>query len=511
MSIFNNFLDRSRKLELGSYSDNFSRKGYNWEDIKKQMLGAPEEKPVEPKPADPAPSTINRENSWSFFNNPRSEWEDRRKRMMDDYKKEMQVKFQEKTEKDKRQRFSESNQNNFHSPDRTKEYSQSLRTDNSQLSFNTFESPSSYKVEYYSPQVKSKFSPENRSYVPQAGNLPKDNFDERNSQRSGYPVSDFKQIGANLTYEQSRSLREKQLEEWRRSVQTQLEERNKQKEEAKSRKLLEDKLEEAKVKREVEELNKRHQKEIRFEAGIPLEDHYEEAPIYENPRPKPKALPKAEEYEVYPIRQQVSIKKTRVQDDYRVRHEIVLQEAGIRDIIHQIKSEASHAAAERQEIIQDLERMKFELKNTRIFDPFSYSVNNYRPSYQDNSKYTTFKSAGNSIVQGAWGKQEELRGESKYFTKMHKKEYYDIENQDAVNQLEKLDKILLTQIEETEEFPGDMQGAAIVDLNEKFGENKDSFNEKEEKNEEMHADYVKEDNKEDPDEEIEDDDNEDMN
>ena len=450
MSIFNNFLDRSRKLELGSFSDNFSRKGYNWEEIKKQMIGSAEEKPPEPTKPEAIQSSLSRESSWSFFNNPKSEFEDRRKRMTDDYRKEMQVKFQEKIEKDKRPRFVEK-QTVYNSPppqiDKN-EYSPYIRYNQSQVTYQSYESPPApSRFEYYSPQVNKKFTPSPEPPKPVAK-----------------PEPVYEYAKANLTSDQSRSIRERQLEEWRKSVQAQVEERNKIKEEAKSKKMLEDRLEEAKIKREVDELNKKHQQEIRFETGMVVEDRYEPRTVYEPPPKRPP--PKVEEREAYPVRKTVK-KQTKPKEEYRVRHEVVLQEAGIRDIIHQIKAEASHAAAERQEIIQDLERMKFELRNTRLYDPYSYSYSYNRPLYEDSSvKYKTFASAGKSIVNG-WNKGEELHSKSTYFTKKQRNDYNDIASEEMISQLDKLDQIILSQIEEKEEFNEEMSAGEVREVDNK--------------------------------------------
>jgi hypothetical protein len=435
--------------------------GYNWDDIKKQMIGATEEKPEPPKP-EPVSNSINRENSWSFFSNPRSDWEDRRKRMTEDYKKEMQLKFQEKVENDKRRRYPVQISKNPESPEKTNSYPESFRFNNSRVSYPSFESPPApNKVEYYSPQVKSKFSPDPFKSSPQALQVLKSSQPLQSLQglQPSQPESSFKQLGANLTYDQSRSLREKQLEEWRRSVQEQLEERNKLKEEEKSRKMMEDKLEEAKIKREVEELNKKHLQEIRFETGFVEENSFQPT-RYEPPRPPPKV----EEREAYPVRKPTKM-ITKPREDYRIRHEIILQEAGIRDIIHQIKAEANHAAAERQEILQDLERMKFEIKNTRVFDPFSYSFNYSRPFYLESNRFMSFSNAGKSIVNGSWGKNEELRAESQYFTKVQKREYHEIANQETLNQIQKLDQIIFAKLQETEEFDeGNQFGEPVKNL-----------------------------------------------
>ena len=482
MSIFSyNYLDRTRKTDLSSFSDNFSKKGYNWDDIKKQMTGSVPEKPQEPAKFEQQPSEITRDNSWSFFNNPRSEWEDKRKSMVEDYRKEMHAKFQEKIEKDKKPKYIEKRE--FYSsistqPKPPEDPRSSLSYNKSVIMTSSIDLSQSELPNYYSPQVRPKYIPEPSSnpYTNSYQNPfpesypyaapPQNPYSYQNPSQNNYlksyaytslspshqspnlksyvpekpaePVAEYSKT--NLTSDQSKSIRERQLEEWKRSVQTQLEERNKTKEEQKSKKLLEDKLEEAKIKREVDELNKKYQQEIRYESGFTVEESYQPAPY----RPPPKV----EEREAAPPLRQPFRQPTRPKEDYKIKHDLVLQEAGIRDIILKIKSEASHAAAERNEILIELDRMKAELRNTRIYDPFTNSSAYYRPYKPPENKFVTLSSAGKNIINGSRNQYDELQSKSKYISKRSDNHYHDIDSPEVKNQLSKLDDILSSQIDE---------------------------------------------------------------
>ena len=155
------FQERPNRGDIGSFSENFSKKGYEWENIRKQMSGYIPEKPQDPPRHEPQQNIINRENSWSFFNNPRSEWEEKRKNMVEDYRKEMQAKFQEKIEKDKKPRFIEKRElyNSMNHQERSIEDQRSYPIPNKSNMMNSSleSSPPIERFDYYSPQYKSKY------------------------------------------------------------------------------------------------------------------------------------------------------------------------------------------------------------------------------------------------------------------------------------------------------------------------------------------------------------------
>lgn len=425
MSIFSyNFPERSCNFYTDIYPDNSSKKAYDWDQIKKQMTRSDTEKPKETKEQiKPESSVISRESSWSFFNNPRSEWEDRRKNLAEEYKKEMQAKFQEKIQKDQKPKYLEKREfyTSFNQPNNPVEDPKPYNNYHKNAINTSVEaaSPIPEKFEYYSPQIKNKYNSPNPRY----------SLQEKN------PEPHYEYSKANLTSDQNKLIRERQLQEWKKTVQAQMEDRNKIKEEQKSKKLLEDKLEEAKIKRELDELNRKYQKEIRYETGFNEEK-------YEIPSRPP---PKIEERETPPpswpvVKHQVAKPK----EDYKIKHDLVFQEAGIRDVIIKIRSEASHAAAERQEILAELERMKSELRLNRQYDPYS-SSKAYKPVV---NRYIPFTSAGKSIITNTWKQNDELHSQTKYFTKNNYREYNEIDSSQVKNQLNKLDELLMPAINE---------------------------------------------------------------
>lgn len=452
MSIFSyNFVDR-RKNDLSSFSENFSKRGYAWEDVKKQITGSVPEVRKEPQKAEPKHEEIARDNSWGFFNNPRSEWEDKRKSMVEDYRKEMQAKFQEKIEKDKKPKYMEKREF-YSSMKQTEEPKQNLLYNRSVVMNQSLDVSQSEQPSYYSPQYRSKFDSNPYSYQspvinPQYSNTvpqnpianPQPYSNPRQYIKEKSPEPRYEYSKTNLTSDQNKGIREKQLEEWKKTVQAQLEERNKAKEEQKSRKLLEDKLEEAKIKRDLDELNKKYQQEIRYETGA-ADEKYEPVQVYRPP-------PQFEEREAMPMRTSVIRQPVKVKDDFKTKHDLVLQEAGIRDIILKIRSEANHAAAERQEILIELDKMKSELRNTRLYDPFGASSAYYRPYKSPENKFLTFSSAGKSIVNNSWKQNEELNSKSKYIVKKNNVYYNEIDSPEVKHQLSQLDSILTSQIEE---------------------------------------------------------------
>ena len=186
---------------------------------------------------------------------------------------------------------------------------------------------------------------------------------------------------------------------------------------------------------------------MRYETGMPVED------VYKPTRPPPKH----EEREAPPVRT-LTKHASKTKEDYKVKHELVLQEAGIRDIIMKIKSEASHAAAERQDILADLDRMKAELRNTRLYDPFAaiYNSKQYRPDYK-------LSYAGKSIVNNSKKHYDELQHQSKYIVNKYKNEYNEIQSPQVKNQLNRLDEILMTQINENFEEEKEENDEKIVE------------------------------------------------
>ena len=133
--------------------------------------------------------------------------------------------------------------------------------------------------------------------------------------------------------------------------------------------------------------------EIRYETGLSTEEKYQ---------PPQRMPPKFEEREALPVRPVIKQQQVKTQikqkEDYKIKHDLVLQEAGIRDVIIKIKLEASHAAAERQEILVELDRMKAELRNTRLYDPFGNSSSYYRPYKPPENKFVGLSYAGKNIV-----------------------------------------------------------------------------------------------------------------
>lgn len=469
MSIFSyNFLDRSRKQDIGSLSDNFSKQGYDWNSVKKQLYNfAPENppEPEKPKP-NPSPPPLTRESSWNFFSNPKSEWEERRKHMVDDYRKEMQSKFQEKIIKDQKPKYIEKQEfyNSVKQGDKFLEDSQStLSYNKSFIITNPHDNALTgvkEKIEYYSPQMQSKYQKDRTIGKETSPNRPLQTV--------------FEYSKANMTSDQNKILRERQLEEWKKSVQEQLQERNKAKEELKSKKMLEDKLEEVKIKREIEDLHKKYKQELRYESGLTLEDNYK-------PQPKSKVQETQETREVYNNYKPVQTDKKQAykenkpvkkKEDYRMNHENTLQEAGIKDITLKIRSEATYAAKERQEVLNDLERMKAEIRSTRIFDPFAPS-SLYAQAYKPpENRSIQLSYAGKGIINNNW-RNTELQGQSTYVYKKPHNTYNDIESADIKNQLSKLDEILSLNIEKEIKEEDDEEGKEFVMENETENYSKD--------------------------------------
>ncbi|OMJ80523.1 hypothetical protein SteCoe_19219 [Stentor coeruleus] len=446
MSAFSyNLLERNHRQDLGGFNEIFQKRGYNWDEAKKQMTGQSYENPPESVKPEPQPG-ISKEGSWAFFNNPRSEWEDRHKLMVDNYRKEMQTKYQEKVQREQKPKYIEKQEyyNSVNYEKTIEDTRSGLSYNKSWLSGNTNDNSliQKDKPEYQSPQFKQK-NPQNPTPT-------------RENPSTGPLQNMYGYSKTNLTSEQNKVLRDKQMEEWKRSVQQQMEDRNRLKEEQRSKQIMEEKREEAKLQREIDELNKKYKQEIRYEAGLPLEEKYEPPPVQQvkfKPQPEPKVVVKNEEKTPMPIQMPIRPNKKisyRHQEDFELKHENELKEAGIRDTIMRIRSEATHAAEERQEILKDLERMKSEIRNTRIFDPMAqsylYNQNYYKPDYRSGQ----LSQAGKGIIGNNWANQE-LQSKSTLITRKNYNGqglYNDIENMEIKKQLNRLDEILMGQIEE---------------------------------------------------------------
>lgn len=464
MSSFSyNFLERNRRQDLGGFSEVFAKRGNNWDEAKKQMTGQNFENPPEVIKPELQPG-INREGSWAFFNNPRSEWEDRHKLMADNYRKEMQLKYQEKVQREQKPKHIEKQEyyNSINQYEKTVDDTRTgLSYNKSWLSGNTNDNSfvQKEKSDYQSPQFKQK-NPQNPTPI-------------RENPSTGPLQNVYGYSKTNLTSEQNKVLRDKQMEEWKKSVQQQMEDRNRLKEEQRSKQIMEEKREEAKLQREIDELNRKYKQEIRYEAGLPLEEKYDPPPVPQakaklnaKPQPEPKDVVKSEEKIPMPMQMPMPIRYSKKisykhQDDFELKHENELKEAGIRDTIMRIRSEATHAAEERQEILKDLEKMKAEIRSTRIFDPMAqsylYSQNYYKPDYRSGQ----LSQAGKGIIGSNWVNQE-LQSKSTLITrKAYNGQglYNDIENLEIKNQLSRLDEILMGQIEERdiEEEEKDME------------------------------------------------------
>ncbi|OMJ66779.1 hypothetical protein SteCoe_36259 [Stentor coeruleus] len=447
MSTFSyNLLDKNRRQDLGGYSEIFPKGGYNWDEAKKQIPGQSFENPNESVIPEPQ-SKINREGSWGFFNNPKSEWEDRHKLMADNYRKEMQIKYQEKVQRDQKPKNIEK-QEYYNLP---KQYENIIDDTRSGLSYNKSWISGAINDNSYTqndiPDYKNSQFKQNN---PQNPTPTRENL-TTNPLQNVYGYSK-----TNLTSEQNKILRDKQMDEWKKSVQQQMEDRNRMKEEQKSKQIMEEKREEAKLQREIDELNRKYKQEIRYEAGLPLEEKYEPPfipEVKEKSQPEVKIVVKNEEKNPMPIQMPIRHAKKisyKYHEDLELKHQNELKEAGIRDMIIRIKSEATNAAEERQELLKDLERMKAEIRNTRIFDPTSqsylYNQNYYKPDFRSGQ----LSKAGKGIIGFNWVDQE-LQSKSTLITKKAYNDqglYNDIENLGVKKQLNRLDEILMGQIEE---------------------------------------------------------------
>lgn len=441
MSFFHySLLDSSIKLDPVPLNDSQYKQNPSFSDKTSQPKPDPQPKPLETtKPTKPT----NRENAWNFFSNPKSEWEDRHKLIAEEYRKEMHAKFQEKIIKDQKPKYLEkqefynslkSYENLTEDPQNTLTYNKSFVTNPSNDS--SLLGPKE-KVDYFSPQIVSKYQQNT------------ENIQNRPLQTVfGYSKT-------NLTSDQTQLIRQKQLEDWKKSVKEQLEERDRLKMEVRSKKIQQERLEEAKVQKELEELNKRYKNELRYEAGLPLEDknegqnkliQAEKVKIPQSPQENQGNYevkePKQGNYEsryqenkdfymglvpyvnIEPV-QAFRKQPFRVVKDYKGRHENALKESGIRELIKKIHSDALTAVAERQEVLSELETLKNEIRYSRISDPFAYKspyVQAYRPDYRS----LQLAYAGKGIVTNTWHNSE-LESSSMYLSKRPKSIFDNVE------------------------------------------------------------------------------------
>ncbi|OMJ81823.1 hypothetical protein SteCoe_17645 [Stentor coeruleus] len=438
MSFFHySLLDSSSNLDLVPTNNSQYKQNPSFSDKTSQPKPDPQSKPLEiTKPT----QTSTRENAWNFFSNPKSELEDRHKLINEEYRKEMHAKFQEKIIKDQKPKYIEKQEfyNSLKKPENLIENPQNSLSYNKSFVTNPSNDTSllgpKEKVDYFSPQIVSKYQ--------QNPIQTTDNIQNRPLQTV------FRYSKTNMTSDQAQEIRQKQLEDWKKSVKEQLEERDRLKMDIRSKKIQEEKLEDVKVQKEIEELNKRYQNELRYEAGLPLEDKNdhqvqlkqdEKVKIPQSPKdPQNNYEPKQQKqgnfersYQenkdyhmglgsysnlepIQPFRKQ----PFRVTKDYQGRHENALQEAGIRELIKKIRSDAMTAVVERQEVIHELETIKNEIRNSRILDPFAYK-SPYVQAYQPDYRSLQLAYAGKGIITNTW-QSSELESSSMYLSKKPK-------------------------------------------------------------------------------------------
>ncbi|CAG9333500.1 unnamed protein product [Blepharisma stoltei] len=467
----------------------------------------------------------------NFFTNPTSDWEQRRKLMQEEYKKEFQKSMQESQKKTRKGRIPE-NEETYVPDTLNKEprpypipypiqqsFTRSegnIPTQNfmngfgyRQQSFSnnfskepeptwltpdkTFPAQDQYSSNFYfSQNIPQKVSfqeqPSKINYPVFPNNRPSEEYfpfgkpgagapnrDENgnivtkrpgnfmNSQPEPQHQNNPRSNGNSpqpLRNEDYQNNKQKQKDEWRKELQEQVLERQRQKEEQKQRKLLEEKIEEAKIMRELKELEHKYKKEIKFEKGEDTNSEFSE-PFSQEPLPpkereieKPKMEFQTKEYqEVKPQRQTIYDVKPRELEVWQSRSELVGQHNALREIITKIRQEASNSNNERIDAINELERLKNELRQKRIEDEYkskksmalSYQSNYYHPTIEPRSPFS-LAAARNITSRSQFVPFQKIKQSKtpppvrplKVFTN----DYAEIESPEAKTQLANLDYLL---------------------------------------------------------------------
>ena len=277
-----------------------------------------------------------------------------------------------------------------------------------------------------------------------------------NSPGPGYSTK-LKSFHANLSYDEQKTIRERQKEEWRKALQEQMKQRQEAKEREKKNKIEREKIEEAKLNSEINELRDKYKREILYEKGYSNNMHYEpkerqQPKQYKELQREPqkesyKELPKEPHRELHrepqkePTRVTQSSSKKLIHnykdvDSWQAKVDYQAQQSSLENIISRLKEEARNAEFQRLEAMKELDKLKQNVES-RSFVLRSPEPMYYRPpitppkrNFSTDSKFIPLTNAGHSIINQSYKPKVSSN-------------YSKIEDSDTKSQIARLDQLLV--------------------------------------------------------------------
>lgn len=248
---------------------------------------------------------------------------------------------------------------------------------------------------------------------------------------------------------EERNQKDKQQEELRKALHEQVELRRAKEEEDRRRKLRQDKLEEERVRRQLNEIDSDIRRELQEgELSRTFEDP---PPTYKVPQRSKRLVSRSESvrkhavFRQQPVAVSPSPQRSRKFEAYRLRTETENQNDSVQDMISQLKVEKSNSKNYAWKAMKEFEDIK-ESVNYKSFSPDikpAYDVQHRTGDYRwpSNDSYAEKALAGNAIPDQrtdfktfeSWGRHSALEND-----------YSGVESLEARRQLDKLDELLKT-------------------------------------------------------------------
>ncbi|CAG9325315.1 unnamed protein product [Blepharisma stoltei] len=439
----------------------------------------------------------------NFFTNPRGEYDSRRAQLADDYRKEIQKASQEREKISRRGRILEkedsympNTQNREARPYPVQEstafrrdenqfpkqfgsqdsgyqpngYSlEGMQYQNASIPYQNFSQPSQYQTSK-KPEAKQESSEEYFPFGrPGAGAPMRDSQGRIVTKRpAGFTNNKGDPAGTikfEKQYESSmyQDKRETLKDDWRKALNDQMIEKKKKTEEDKARKLLEERIEEAKIMREQKELEKKFRHEIKYERGevaTPSDKTERTSQVVFQDAKKPETTqpvvtqpnpPKEINNEPRPRQRELDV--------WQSRGELVGQHSALKDIIEKLKSEASRSNVERMDALNELDKLKEELRQRSLvtaqknqfsiaqaFRPYYYSqpILETKPNFAPSNSYHISSNSEFIPFQNSSAPVSVKRNMSGYQLSKPsvKNDYSYIKSAEVKNQLENLDLLI---------------------------------------------------------------------
>jgi hypothetical protein len=268
---------------------------------------------------------------------------------------------------------------------------------------------------------------------------------------------------------QERQAKERQREEMRRALEEQIEMKKVRQEEIHRRKLIEDRREEERVGRELQEIDSRIRREImQGEMSKTIEDPPQPVASVVTLKPKRPVVRAEAPVKTMGLKRYASTNSLQQRQTgvYRLRTEADKQSSSIKDMIENIKEEARRSKEYSAQGVMELQRIKESLqlrspnyssrrlKDTTAMQPdkrWYASDSKFVPMYRPDG----FKASENSYTTfGGWGMSRPVLLQS---------DYAGVESSEAKLQLTKLDELLKTTMKEPpfvdNEFERDERGS----------------------------------------------------